>query len=64
MIRFRQKEFFWPAVLTVGATGASMVQASSQAKQTEEQAEETQENKSCFSETEQKWSKNTVFEKT
>ena len=43
MIRFRQKEFFWPAVLTVGATGASMVQASSQAKQTEEQAEETQE---------------------
>lgn len=43
MIRFRQKEFFWPAVLTIGATGASMVQASSQAKQTEEQAEETQE---------------------
>ena len=43
MIKFRQKVFFWPAALMVGTTGLSMAQASSQAKESEEQAEETQE---------------------
>lgn len=43
MIRFRQKEFFWPTALMVGTTGLSMAQAHSQGKDAEKQAEAQRE---------------------